>query len=64
MTTPHTPLTFRLVPAAHIVVVSTTEGACRVLAGGSMIVGPTLCAVLDAACKLSAATPGSMQEMQ
>lgn len=51
----HTPLTFRPVPAVPIVVVSTTEGACRVLAGRSLFQGPTLCAVLDGVCRVNAA---------
>lgn len=55
MTTLHNPLTFRPVPAVPIVVVSTRSGDCRVQVARSMIVGPTLCAVLDAACKVNAA---------
>jgi hypothetical protein len=46
--------TFRPVPAVPIVVVSTAEGACRVLAGRSLLQGPTLCAVLDGAYRINA----------
>lgn len=54
MTEQHTPPRFRPVPAVPIVVVSTADGACRVLAGRSLFQGPTLCAVLDGVCKVNA----------
>lgn len=56
MTQHHTPPHFRPVPAVPIVVVSTAENACRVLAGRSLFQGPTLCAVLDGVCRVAAAT--------
>lgn len=55
MTQHHTPPQFQPVPAVPITVISTTEGACRVLAGRSLFQGPTLCAVLDGVCRVNAA---------
>jgi len=48
------PLRFVPVPAVPIVVLSHREGEARVLACGGVFTGPTLCAVLDAACKMDA----------
>lgn len=48
---PPAPPPFRPVPAVPIVVLS-TDGEARVLACGGVFTGPTLCAVLDAACKM------------
>ena len=53
--THHNPPQFRPVPAVPITVISTTDGACRVLAGCSLFQGQTLCAVLDGVCKISGA---------
>ncbi len=50
--THHTPPQFQPVPAVPITVISTSEGACRVLVGCSLFQGPTLCAVLDGVCRV------------
>jgi hypothetical protein len=58
----HTLPQFQPVPAVPIVVVSTTEGACRVLAVRSLFQGPTLCAVLDGVCRVSGAANTSLAQ--